>query len=109
MCTRTGFARGLAPFWRTLKGMDALVFTAGVGENRPRVREVVCGRFGFRGLQIDPDKNAVAHGDRDIAASGSRVRALVICAEEEWEIARVLPLGAIGFRDFQSEINVEDL
>jgi hypothetical protein len=39
----------------------------------------------------------------------SRVRTLVIRTEEEWEIARVLPLGAIGFRDFQSEINVEDL
>jgi acetate kinase len=71
-----------------LGGMDAIVFTGGVGENSATLRERVCGQFGFLGLELDAAKNAAAHGDEDVAASASAVRVLVIHAQEEWEIAR---------------------
>jgi acetate kinase len=74
-----------------LGGMDALVFTGGVGEHCPPLRERVCGQFAFLGLQLDSGKNARSHSspaDEDIATPQSAVRVLVIHAEEEWEIAR---------------------
>jgi acetate kinase len=73
-----------------LGGVDALVFTAGVGENSPEVRAAVCDNFAFLGLKLDHDKNAPAplKNDNDISASDAAVRVLVIHAEEDWMIAR---------------------
>jgi acetate kinase len=71
-----------------LGGLDAIVFTGGVGENSAAVREALCGQLGFLGVDLDPDKNAHPHLDQDIASHGSAVRVLVVHAEEEWEIAR---------------------
>jgi acetate kinase len=64
------------------------VFTGGVGENTPLVRERVCQQFAFLGLELDRSENEGARGDVDIATPQSRVRVLVIHAQEEWEIAR---------------------
>ena len=71
-----------------LGGMDALVFTGGVGENAAPLRERVCRQFAFLGLELDAAKNTGSRGDADIATPQSRVRVLVIHAQEEWEIAR---------------------
>jgi acetate kinase len=71
-----------------LGGADALVFTGGVGEHTPALRERVGAHFRFLGLEVDAARNESASGDRDISAAQSRVRVLVIHAEEEWEIAR---------------------
>jgi acetate kinase len=71
-----------------LGGVDAIVFTGGVGENSADIRRIVCERFGFLGLKLDPARNAGAADDQDIAAADSTVRVLMIRAEEEWEIAR---------------------
>jgi acetate kinase len=71
-----------------LGGLDALVFTAGIGENCPPIRAAVCGQLGFVGLKLDASKNARPVLDQDIAAHDSSVRVLVIRAEEEWEIAK---------------------
>jgi acetate kinase len=71
-----------------LGGLDALIFTGGVGENVPRVRERVCEQLGFVGLKLDAGKNEGPKLDADVADAGSTVRVLVIRAEEEWEIAR---------------------
>jgi acetate kinase len=71
-----------------LGGLDALVFTGGVGENSAEVRQALCAQLGFLGLRIDPSKNAKPQGDEDLAAAGSSIPVLVIHAEEEWEIAR---------------------
>ena len=70
-----------------LGGLDVLVFTAGVGENSPEVRAAVCSRFEFLGLKLDSEANQQTSSDRDIAAADSRVRVLVIRAEEDWAIA----------------------
>jgi acetate kinase len=71
-----------------LGGMDALVFTGGIGENCPPVREHLCRQLAFAGVHLDTVKNGQNPRDADIAALDSRARILVIHAEEEWEIAR---------------------
>jgi acetate kinase len=68
-------------------GLDVLVFTAGIGERSSHVRERVCGRLGFLGVEVDPALNG-GDGDRDVAAAGSPVRVAVIRAREELVAAR---------------------
>ncbi len=72
----------------SLGGVDALVFTAGIGENSPQVRASVARRFGFLGLKVDEEKNAGAPVDQDIATADSSVRLLVVHTDEDWEIVR---------------------
>jgi acetate kinase len=71
-----------------LGGLDALVFTAGIGEHVPEVRDAVCARLGFLGVQLDPARNATAAPDADVAAAGSPVRVWVVGAREDVVIAR---------------------
>ncbi|MBE9043006.1 acetate kinase [Pleurocapsales cyanobacterium LEGE 10410] len=71
----------------SLGGLDALVFTAGVGENAVTVREKTCEKFAFLGLQLDRDKNNARPTNEDIATSDSQVRVLVVHTEEDWAIA----------------------
>lgn len=72
-----------------LNGVDALVFTAGVGENDWNIREMVCADMDFLGLSLDRSKNKVkSPGIRDLTAPGGRCRILVIPTNEELEIAR---------------------
>jgi len=68
-------------------GMDAVVFTAGIGENSPQVRTAACRGLEFLGIKLDEERNADPALDADIAATDSRVRVLVIRAEEDWAIA----------------------
>lgn len=72
----------------TLGGVDALVFTAGVGEHAASVRAEACEAFGFLNLVLDPQKNAQSLADQDIATANSSVRVLVIQTQEDWMIAQ---------------------
>ncbi len=70
-------------------GIDCIVFTGGIGENDWKVREEVCKNMEFLGLSIDADKNHERGADIiDITGENSRVKALVICTNEELMIAR---------------------
>ena len=71
-----------------LGGIDALVFTAGVGENSPEVRAAACSGLEFLGLRLDSKTNAQPSLDQEISAADSSVRVLVIRAEEDWAIAK---------------------
>jgi acetate kinase len=71
-----------------LGGLDALVFTAGIGENSPEVRTAACATLTFTGLKLDPAKNAQASGDQEISSPESAIRVLVIRAQEDWAIAK---------------------
>lgn len=71
----------------TLGGLDALVFTGGIGEHSALVRQAVCAPLGYLGLRLGDDLNEAAT-DRDIAAAGSAVRVLVISAREDLSILR---------------------
>jgi acetate kinase len=79
---------GIGAMVAVLGGIDALVFTAGVGENSPEVRAAVCDNFAFLGLRLDQGKNARLPLDEDISAPDATVRVLVIHAQEDWMIAR---------------------
>ncbi|MGC1485364.1 MAG: hypothetical protein WA789_16345, partial [Candidatus Acidiferrum sp.] len=79
---------GIGSMLAALSGIDALVFTAGIGENSPEVRAAACSHFAFLGLNIDLAKNAPSHPDQDIATPESKVRVLIVRAEEDWAIAR---------------------
>jgi acetate kinase len=67
-------------------GIDGLVFTAGVGENSPIIREAVAKRLAWLGLELDPEANAKGTGR--ISASRSRIACYVIPTDEELMIAR---------------------
>jgi acetate kinase len=71
-----------------LGGVDALVFTAGVGENSPEVRAAACNGLKFLGLRLDTNANERPSLDQDISTPDSRVRVLVIRAQEDWAIAK---------------------
>jgi acetate kinase len=79
---------GIGAMAAVLGGVDALVFTAGVGENSPEVRAAVCDNFAFLGLKLDQGKNAQSPLDEDISAPDATTRILVIHAQEDWMIAR---------------------
>jgi acetate kinase len=80
---------GIASMAAAMDGVDAVVFTGGVGENSARVRADGCAGLGFLGLAVDPEHNrADDPGDRDLATVESRVRVLVIRAREDQQIAR---------------------
>jgi acetate kinase len=72
----------------TLGGIDALVFTAGVGENAAKVREMVCENLGYLGLELDRPANEACKPDVDVALAASKGRILVIATREDLMIAR---------------------
>jgi acetate kinase len=76
-------------------GLDAIVFTAGVGEHSAEVRDAALAPFAFLGVELDPDRDAGTERDRDVATERSTVRVLVIRAREEWAIARAA-VAAVG-------------
>ena len=71
-----------------LGGLDVLVFTGGVGENAPAIRERVARDLAFLRVAVDTVANAAARDDVEITATGARVRTLVIRAREDLEIVR---------------------
>jgi acetate kinase len=81
---------GIGAMVGVMGGIDALIFTAGVGENSPEVRSAVCQNLSFMGVNLDVEKNAPSpmKNDQDIAASASATRVLLIRAQEDWMIAR---------------------
>jgi acetate kinase len=83
-------AGAVASMAAALGGLDAIVFTAGVGENSAPVRAAICGRLGFLGVELDPAANELARPDADIASAASPVRVVVLRAREELVIARAV-------------------
>ena len=71
-----------------LNGCDALVFTAGIGENNPSLRAAICADLDQLGLVLDPAKNAACRTEGEISAANSRVKVFVIPANEELVVAR---------------------
>jgi acetate kinase len=79
---------GVAAMAAALGGLDALVFTGGVGERSPDIRAMAIAPLGFLGLAIDERRNADATGDAEITGRDATVRTLVVHAREDLEIAR---------------------
>jgi len=72
----------------TLGGIDALVFTAGVGERAAKIRKWVCEKLKYLGLELDSAANENCHPDADIATAASTARILVIATREDLAIMR---------------------
>ena len=72
----------------TLGGLDALVFTGGIGENASAMRAAVCAELSLIGLELDAGRNTAAKPDTDVATEQSRGRILVIHSREDYMIAR---------------------
>ena len=79
---------GIASMAAAMDGLDALVFTGGVGENASVVRERAGAGLAFLGIELDHALNEGAIGDREIGSVGATVRTLVVAAREDLEIAR---------------------
>jgi acetate kinase len=77
-------------YFVALGGADAVIFTAGIGENSAEVRQRICGGLECIGVAVDPERNAVAVGGvaGEIGVAGSRLPAWVIPTDEERLIAR---------------------
>jgi acetate kinase len=81
--------RGLiAAMAAALGGLDALVFTGGVGERSSEIRTRAAGGLAFLGVAVDPERDAAAAPDADVSAAGAAVRTLVVEAREDLEMAR---------------------
>ena len=80
--------REIAAMAAAMNGLDALVFTGGIGEHDRQVRTEAAAGLGFLGVAIDEARNAAATTDADISAPSAAVRTLVITAREDIEIAR---------------------
>jgi acetate kinase len=77
----------IASMAAAMDGLNALVFTGGVGENSAEIRERAMDGLGFLGVRPDAARNAEDAGDREIGADGAPVRVLVIAAREDKQIA----------------------
>lgn len=79
----------LGAYLAVLEGADTIVFTAGLGENGPDLRALICAGFEWCGLRIDPARNEAAEsGARVISTDDSRITVLVVPTDEEAEIAK---------------------
>ena len=81
-------AKYIGAYTAAMNGVDVICFTAGVGENNPLVRSLVCDRLGYLGITLDQEKNEVRGEDREISTSDSEVKVLVVPTNEELAIAR---------------------
>ena len=79
---------GIGSMLAALNGVDAIVFTGGIGENSAELRSATCSHFLFLKLALDSNKNFTKPIDTDISSPDSSVRILVIRAQEDWAIAR---------------------
>ena len=81
-------AKYVGAYAAAMNGVDAIAFTAGIGENDGKVRKMICERLGFLGITIDDAKNAIRGEEIIISTPDSKVKVLVIPTNEELAICR---------------------
>lgn len=81
-------AKYIGSYAAAMNGIDAIVFTAGLGENNPIVRKEICSYFEFLGVEIDDTQNSKRGEDVIISTDDSKVKVLVIPTNEELKIAK---------------------
>ena len=82
-----GVKKYIGAYAAAMGGVDAIIFTAGVGENDPETREASVSGLEYMGVKLDPEKNKVRGQEMDVSADGAKVRVLVIPTNEELMIA----------------------
>lgn len=83
-----GIKKYIGAYAAAMGGVDAIVFTAGIGENAPELRKSVLAGMEYMGIELDKEKNMVRGREQDVSVDGSKVRILVIPTNEELVIAR---------------------
>lgn len=78
----------IAKYAVAMRGIDAIVFTGGVGENQINIRKVICEQLEFMGIKIDADKNNMRGEEKIISKPESKVEVYVIPTNEELMIAK---------------------
>ena len=87
LCNR--IKKYLCSYAGLMGGVDAICFTAGIGENSDLIREKVCNGLEFMGIELDNDKNSIREkGNREISKKSSRTKIYVIPTNEELVIAK---------------------
>lgn len=81
-------AKYVGSYAAAMGGVDAIVFTGGIGENNAKVRKYVCDKVAFLGFTLDEDKNAIRGEEIEISTADSKVKVFVIPTNEELVIAR---------------------
>jgi acetate kinase len=81
-------AKYVGAYFVTLGGLDALVFSGGIGENDVLIRQAVCSRLEALGIALDEQRNRSIKGIADISPAGSKRKVLVVPSNEELAIAR---------------------
>lgn len=81
-------AKYIGAYTAAMNGVDAIVFTAGLGENNHIMREYICSYLGYLGVEIDVKENAVRSVEKVVSSGNSRVKVMVIPTNEELAIAR---------------------
>jgi len=81
-------AKYVGAYAAAMNGVDVIAFTAGIGENNGKVREMVGGYLGYLGTNINPEKNAIRGEEVILSDEGSKVVTMVIPTDEELAIAR---------------------
>lgn len=78
----------IAKYAAAMNGVDAIIFTGGVGENQINIRKGICDRLGFMGVELDEERNNVRSEETLISKDSSKVRVYVIPTNEELMIAK---------------------
>ena len=78
----------IAKYAVAMNGVDAIVFTGGVGENQIKIREAICNQLTFMGVEIDPGKNNIRSEEKLVSKDSSKVKVYVIPTNEELMIAK---------------------
>ncbi|MBQ3550278.1 MAG: acetate kinase [Clostridia bacterium] len=85
---RYQIAKFVGSYIAAMNGVDAIVFTAGIGENDPTLRTEVCKHFGYMGVKIDEEKNLIRGEEVEISTPDSTVKVFIIPTNEELAIAK---------------------
>ena len=82
-------AKYIGSYVAAMNGVDAITFTAGVGENAPDLRKDICDYLGYLGVELDEEKNENVHGETTVISTPeSKVKVIVLPTNEELAIAR---------------------
>lgn len=81
-------AKYIGAYTAAMNGIDAIAFTAGLGENNGVMREYICSYLGYLGVEIDTEKNTVRGKETVVSTDSSKVKVMVVPTNEELAIAR---------------------
>lgn len=81
-------AKYIGAYTAAMNGVDAIAFTAGLGENNGIMREYICSYLGYLGVEVDSEKNAIRGEEKVVSTDSSKVKVLVVPTNEELAIAR---------------------